>query len=538
MNIAVFNTGGTISCVGNPLTPMSATDFANACQSILGPILSKEFPDLTITYIKPIPGGPGWFPESSSGTLDSTNLQPTDWCIIADYILTYYADYDGWVILHGTDSMDFTGTALPLLLSSFAANGVPTAVLSKPVIITGSQVPLFYQSTPYPPIGTLTLNYNTDAYQNVCGAIAAAQSGIPEVCVYFQNNLYRGSRSVKTNASEFNAFSSPNYPALAEYGINLSVDQEVLLPGPVSYNVSLDNPEVLQNTLNQLSYITANINNFPVMQLNAFPAWYGYNNTTGILSQLITACVGQNIKGLVLESYGEGNYPSGCPDTPSKGAVYQALQAANNKGVIIVDCTQVLAGVVNDNAYAAGAWLPAVGALNPADMTPMAALGKLMILMTAAGYGLNRWTPAQVKTLFQMNLVGEMMSVSLLDSRINSQLLSGESLNALDGSSTLTNDPVLGPVLTGTANNNTQVLWKAFPGSAPAATDMPGKLIMQNDGNLVYYSRYNRALWATNTGNPDGASSMLMITGSYSNNSLKLQVLDYSANMVTANLYG
>jgi Asparaginase, N-terminal len=123
----------------------------------LNPILLKEFPDLTISYIKPVQGGPGWFPESSSGTLDSTNLQPTDWCIIAQYILSNYAAYDGWVILHGTNSMDFTGTALPLLLSSFAANGVPTAVLSKPVIITGSQVPLFYQSTPtHPAIADIT----------------------------------------------------------------------------------------------------------------------------------------------------------------------------------------------------------------------------------------------------------------------------------------------------------------------------------------------------------------------------------------------
>lgn len=531
MKIAVFNTGGTISCVGNPLGPMTAQAFANACKTILNPILQQEFPNLQITYIEPTKGQPstGWFPESSSGTLDSTNLQPTDWCIIAQFILNNYAAYDGWVVLHGTDSMDFTGTALPFLLSSFSANGVQTAALSKPIIITGSQVPLFYQQTATSP---LSLNFNTDAYQNFCGAVAAAQSGIPEVCIYFQNNLYRGCRAVKTNASEFNAFSSPNYPALAEYGINLSVNVSNVLPGPVSYNVSLDNPTVLNNTIQQLQYISANINSFPVMQFNAFPAWYGYNNTTSMIAQLLNACVGVNIKGLILESYGEGNFPSGCPDNYKNGAIYQSLSAANQKGVVIVDCTQVLSGVVNDSAYAAGAWLPSAGALSPADMTPMAALAKLMILMTAAAYKTNNWTLDQVKQLFQLNLLGEMMNVSILDSRTNSELLAEQSIHSLDGSSSLTNDPVLGPILT----NEQTVLWKAFA-NVPAASDMPGRLIMQNDGNLVFYSRYNKPMWATNTGINTGSSSILQITGSYSKKTLKLQVYSYSKNSVSSTLY-
>ncbi|HEX8557607.1 MAG TPA: asparaginase domain-containing protein [Pyrinomonadaceae bacterium] len=529
MKVNVINTGGTISCAGHPLAPMSAAQFAAACETILNPILLQQFPDLQINYVTDLT-----FTESVTGTLDSTNLQPTDWCLMASYILSHYGDCDGWVVLHGTDSMDFTGTALPFLLTTFSAEGFPIASLSKPVIITGSQVPMFYENTQSPP--QLSLNFNTDAFQNFCGAVAAAQSGVPEVCIYFQNHLYRGNRSLKTNASEFDAFSSPNYPALAEYGITFRVARENVLPPPVNYAVSLDNQSALNAAVAQLDYVAANINSFPVMQFNAFPAWYQFNDqqgtSSGLIASLINACVGQGIKGLILESYGEGNFPSGNPDTPSKGAAYQALYNANAKGVVIVDCTQVIQGVVNDNAYAAGAWLPAVGALNPADMTPMAAFAKLMILLASAGYSANNWSAAVVKRLFQLDLLGEMMDVSRLDSRGNSALLPGQSLTALDGSATLTNDPAAGPVL---ADSKGQTLWQ--PLSAPPGSEMPGQLVMQGDGNLVFYSRYNSPMWATNTGRPDGAASMLILGGSTSDHSLSLTVYDYSRGVTTSTLY-
>jgi L-asparaginase len=528
MKIALINTGGTISCVGNPLSPMSAKSFKTACQKIITPILKQEFPNLEMEYITDL-----IFPESKTGTLDSTNLQPTDWCLIANYILQHYTLYDGWVVLHGTDSMDFTGTALPFLLSSFNADGVATASISKPIIITGSQVPIFYQD---PEAKGLSLNFNTDAFQNLCGAVAAAQTGIPEVGVYFQNNLFRGNRVIKTNASEFNAFSSPNYTALGEYGINLAVNYANTLPPPISYSVSLDNPVVLKKAIKQLAFISEQINYFPVMQFSAFPAWYNYKNSTGIISQLLDACVKTGIKGLILESYGEGNFPSGCPDNPTKGAVYQSLNKANAAGVIIVDCTQVLAGIVNDSAYGAGAWLPAVGALSPADMTPMAAFAKLMILITAAKYPENKWDTATIKKLLQLNLLGEMMHVSVLDSRNNDVLLVGQSITALDGSATLMNDAVLGPVLTTVKNNKPLTLWKAFK-SKPAATDMPGRLQLQTDGTLIFYNRYNKPLWVNNTGAKEGAAALLNITGSVGTNNLALQVYNCLQYKVANTLY-
>ncbi|WP_375731233.1 hypothetical protein, partial [Azospirillum sp. B506] len=266
----------------------------------------------------------------------------------------------------------------------------------------------------------------------------------------------------------------------------------------------------------------------------AFPAWYRTDNRTAIIANLITACVDQGIKGLILESYGEGNFPSGNPDTPQEGATYRALADANDRGVIIVDCTQVLAGVVNDSAYAAGAWLPTVGALCPADMTPMAAFAKLMILMAAAKH--HNWTHATVKTLFQTNLLGEMISVNRLDSRTNTTLLANMTITALDGSATLTNDPVRGPVLTENRDSKKKVLWSAFS-VPPSAAEMPGRLIMQNDGNLVYYNRQSKPIWASNTWKGEVSSSFLTLSGSVDDGNLKLQVYDYLHGQVTRTLY-
>lgn len=527
MNIAIINTGGTISCIGNPLAPMSASAFASASQKLLNPILQQQFPDLAISYLTQIS-----FPESASRTLDSTNLQPTDWCIMAQGILDNYAAYDGFVILHGTDSMDFSGAALSFLLNSFDANGYGTAVLSKPVVITGSQVPLYFQADSS---AALTLNFNTDAYQNLCGAVAAARSGVPEVCVYFHNHLYRGNRVVKTNASEFNAFSSPNHPALAEYGVTLAMNSGSCLPGPLHANLSLDNADVLAAQKTTLSSIKSTINSYPVVQLNAFPAPYSLSPPGAFISTLINAVVSAGASGIILESYGEGNFPSGNPDTPAEGAIYQSLNEANQSGVNIVDCTQVLAGTVNNSAYAAGAWLPEVGALAPADMTPMAALAKLMILMASASA--KGWTRAQVQTLLQTNLAGEMKSVNSLDSRINPVLLPNQAISTLDGSATLSNSPTQGPILLATGKNT--LLWR-LPITLQTS-DLPGRLVMQDDGNLVFYNRSHQAIWASDTGNPGGASSRLVLSSYYNTNnqteSLCLQVYNYSAMVVSCQLY-
>lgn len=521
--VCIINTGGTISCVGEPLAPMTAEDFAAASKKILDPILAEQFPDTVLTYDTTLK-----FPESSTGTLDSTNLQPKDWCLMAQFILDNYARFDGFVILHGTDSMDFTGAALPFLLNVFDSQGFATAALSKPVVITGSQVPMYYE----PPKGSsddLKLNFNTDAFQNFCGAVACAQSGIPEVCVYFDSTLFRGNRVLKMNASQFRAFGSPNYPELAQYGIRLTQFPERTLPGPVHYSVSLDDEASRKVAQEQLSAIQNEINSHPVMQFNAFPAFYSPKEKTAWIADLLESAMGQGVKGLVLESYGEGNFPSGNPDSPEEGAIYKVLEQANRNGTVIIDSTQVIAGTVNDSAYAAGAWLPKVGALSALDMTPMTALAKSTILLSAAGF--HGWSLEQVKTLLQLDLAGEMLSLSRLDSRQSSVLLPGQSLSALDGSATLINDPISGPWLQG---NDGEFLWGPF---GSIQNGKPGWLVMQNDGNLVLRSSYNEPLWASDTGISSGASSVLQLTGSYAEKSLVLSVFNYSAQTMSVKLF-
>src|SRR4051812_10684844 len=115
MKINVLYTGGTIGCIGTPLKPMRAEKFADACRAILGATIAQQLPGVQLTFV-----------ESSTGTLDSTDLQPTHWCLMARDILDHYEECDGWIVLHGTDTMGFTGAALPFLLSSFSVDGVAT----------------------------------------------------------------------------------------------------------------------------------------------------------------------------------------------------------------------------------------------------------------------------------------------------------------------------------------------------------------------------------------------------------------------------
>ncbi|HSH02980.1 MAG TPA: asparaginase domain-containing protein [Anaerolineae bacterium] len=524
MRICIINTGGTISCYGRPLAPMSAAEFAAASRAILTPSIIQIFPDVELYYETRL-----IFPESKTGTLDSTNLQPKDWCLMAKYILDHYGDYDGFVVLHGTDSMAFTGSALPFLLNVFDDNGFGTAVLSKPVIITGSQVPMYSLSSEAEGLKSLQLNFNTDAYQNFCGAVACAQLGIADIGVYFNANLYRGNRVLKINTSEFQAFNSPNYPVLAKYGINLELYAENILPGPVNYTFSLDNPEKLALAQKQLMTIFEVIDEQTIMQFNAFPAPYDAKLGTAFIADLIRACVAQNLKSLLLESYGEGNFPSGNPDNHAAGGIYQALKEADEAGVIIIDSTQVIAGVVKNSSYASGAWLAKVGAVNAFDMTAVAALTKTVILLAAGE--MHGWSGETIKMLLQLNLTGEIMSMSRLDSRINNELLAGQSITSLDGTAVLVNDPRRGLRLVG---GRGELLWTPFGLDSKGE---PGDLKMQNSGNLVLYGDNNNPLWETGTANPEGASSVLMLCGSYGKGTLRLSVYDYSRRKETVVLY-
>lgn len=506
MRLAIINTGGTISCVGKPLAPMTSAEFANASQRLLNPIVAQEFPDLELDYITDLV-----FPATGLGTLDSTNLQPTDWCVVAERILVDYQDYDGWVILHGTDSMAHSASAFPFLLNAFDRNGNPTGALSKPVILTGSQSPLFSQDSPEDP---LTLRFSTDAFQNVCAAIAYAQRGIPEVAVAFRGHLWRGTRVLKTNADMDEAFSSPNLPPLGSYGINLHVNNALLLPGPAHPAISLDNPLVQDLMLNRLRFIAENISDTVVMPFKAFPAAFGAGEESAqaVIANLLRAILATGVKGLVLDSYGSGNFPSGATGD-EVGPIEAVIAQATSEGVVVVNCTQVLSGTVNSSIYAAGAWLAQAGAISPGDMTPICAFSKTTVLLAERGWGGNDWEAGTVRSLISQSLLGERAKTDRLDVGTGFWLHPGQSLIAIDGSAELSVSTD-GVHLRDAAGS---LLWKP---ELPAGTLFPVHLQIRSRG-VVLVDRSGDEVWCAAV--PAGSlAQRLSLRGSHGNGDLIL----------------
>ena len=342
--------------------------------------------------------------------------------------------------------------------------------ISKPLFVTGSQLPLFYQQgSNYP------LLFNTDALRNVLGAIQFMTFGIPEVGLYFADTLMRGNRVVKSNASQFTAFSSPNYPALGTYGVVPVLNDSLILPTP-SVN-SLDNN--IQKVSANLAAIAQNINQNSVIQFLLFPAYY--NSTTGasllvsMLSQLQSAS--PQVKGIIFESFGSGNIPD-------FAQMQTLLQGFNNKGTIMVDCTQVYSGEVNYNIYATGAWLKGAGVIGSYDMIPTAALTKLVVLLAL--------NPTQVRTLMATNLAGEITSFYALSGYQNEFLVPGESLFSINGNYQFTNEATGTLALYDISGTTPKLIWSQVNGAQ-------GRLVMQADCNLVFYNKDFKPLWSTNT---------------------------------------
>ena len=518
MNIGILYTGGTIGSVQgiDGLYPLDTAGFQKAFDENILPILQSQYADCTTGYI-PIGFGP------DNSTLDSTNLQPEDWCTIATAILGAYNSYDAFIVLHGTDTMAWTASILSFLMTGLDGDGNYNALLSKPIIVTGSQLPLFVEK----PDSSYTIRFNTDALQNVCGAVTSCYEGVPEVCLYFDSNLMRGNRTIKTNASEFKAFSTPNYPNLGEYGLEFDVDNKVVRPLPTdpSLAISDESGTAYQALTAQLNYIKDNINNTNVIPFPAFPAYYNVSATpnTSVLGNMLEACINQGVDGLVLESYGGGNFPSGNPGTPEKGAIYKVLHAANANGTVIIDCTQVLTGIVNSQTYAAGSWLAQVGAVGAYDMTSIAAATKLTYLKILAQYNNYNWDQYKIKELMMTNLAGEIMDLNVLDARGEGFLAPGESIMALDGTAILINEPKQGPVLTGSS-----LAEPFFFLEDPSSAKLPGQLHMQEDGQLIFYDRDNQAIYqAGGEPDPNTRSSKLILEGDTTDGGTKLYVQNY-----------
>ncbi len=285
--------------------------------------------------------------------IDSSDVEPSLWIAITELIEQKYDEYDGFVILHGTDTMAYSASAV-----SFMIEG-----LTKPVIFTGSQLPIGIP--------------RTDGKENLISSveIAAARDSeghalVPEVCICFDNILMRGNRALKINSDHFRAFRSPNYPPLAEAGINIRYNQQ-LIRRPDNWNAR----PIFHKTLDTRVSI-----------LKIHP---------GITPQIVrTILCSNDTRAVIIETYGAGN-------APSKDWFLDIVREASESGKIILDVTQCLAGSVNMDIYATGKCLKEAGVVNGYDSTTESALGKLFYLLGEIQEN------ATVKKMLETDLRGE-----------------------------------------------------------------------------------------------------------------------------------
>lgn len=335
-NVLLIYTGGTIGMVEDPETgSLNPIDFSHLRDEV--PELNKLALNLEVhAWEKP---------------MDSSNIGAAFWSDLIGIIEANYSKFDGFVILHGSDTMAYSASALSFLLEN----------VNKPIIFTGSQLP----------IGKI----RTDGKENLVTSIeiAAAQEHglpiVPEVAVYFEYALYRANRTAKVSAENFEAFQSPNYPLLAEAGVHIKYNR-----------FAIRKPDNLP-LLARKSIVdeVASVKLFPGMRREAFHAVANI----------------ENLKGLVIETFGSGN-------APANGWLTEELLELRKKEVIVVNITQCTTGSVIQGKYETGVHLERAGVLSGRDMTFEAAITKLMYILSCKELSLE-----QKKQYMETNLRGE-----------------------------------------------------------------------------------------------------------------------------------
>ena len=297
--------------------------------------LLKEIPELAqiadITILNPF-------------YLDSSNMGPDHWCMLADCISGCYHDYDGFVVLHGTDTMAYTASAL-----SFALRP-----LTKPVILTGSQVPL--------------TTLRSDAHRNLINAVEIATMEFAEVAICFDDRLFRGNRASKMSIGDFDAFASPNFPALAQIGLQIRFSDKVRPKGATFHNTARFDSRV---TI-----------------LKLFP---------GLNPALPEILLEKDIKGLLIEGFGSGNFP-----IKGEQSIVPFLENALAKGIIIAVCSQAPFDSIDLSKYESGRIAASMGILSAGAMTIEASITKMMYLLA------HQHQSEMVRSQFVTDLAGEL----------------------------------------------------------------------------------------------------------------------------------
>ncbi|MBQ9773574.1 MAG: asparaginase [Clostridia bacterium] len=330
--VLIINTGGTIGMMKTERGYAPAQGFLAQAISAIGDMKKED--------------APAWDLHELSPLLDSSDITVKEWNKIAAVVYEHYDAYDGFVILHGTDTMAYTASALSFILEG----------LDKPVVLTGSQIPLS--------------QLRSDGKDNLVTSLLIAADGVArEVCLYFSGKLLRGNRAIKMSADDLVAFDSPNYPHLAEVGIT------------VKYNLSaIGSFGAGKLTLRPLSEI-------PIGVLKVFP---------GIQFGLFESIMTEKLSGIVLETFGAGNIPS------DSGALIPIISRAFASGSVVAVCSQCPSGTVSLGAYETSSALKAAGAVSGMDMTTEAAVAKLYYLFSL---GISK---SEIKEKMEKSLRGEL----------------------------------------------------------------------------------------------------------------------------------